>query len=169
MRRTLVSIGVIVLVVLLPAGSWYYLQTGLNYRKQVLVELSPKGDFDTSILNSTDLIKSQTTLFQLSQGNGTIDKKIYDQFGNGETFNLWSSSEMSDNHDNWHFLADSTLENIKRAYPDETFILLDTALQVRNTYKKIDQQAVKKLISHIAIVLPRKKDKDIKMKNPQSN
>mgnify|MGYP003513636149 CR=1 FL=1 len=48
-------------------------------------------------------------------------------------------------------------------YGDKQFILLDTAMRVRNVYND-DAESIKKLVEHIAIVLPRQKESDIEMK-----
>ena len=40
---------------------------------------------------------------------------------------------------------------------------MDTAMRVRNVYDN-DAESIKKLVEHIAIVLPRQKESDIEMK-----
>lgn len=164
MKKMLVSIGVIILVVILPAGSWYYLQTGLDYRKAALKELTAQGAFDVSTIGGEQWLKSKTTLLHLESNQEEISKRIYDQFGEAETFNLWSPSVSILGKKNWQVLADSSQVQIKETYPEASFVLIDTAMQVRHVYNDKTESIVKDLISHIAIVLPRKKDKDIKMK-----
>ncbi len=48
--KYLVSFGVLLLLVILPAGSWFYLQKGLDYRKAALKELKIKGQFDPNVI-----------------------------------------------------------------------------------------------------------------------
>lgn len=48
--------GLLLLLVVLPLGSWYYLQTGLNYRLEAINEMqdiAPMGDFELMNYNDT--------------------------------------------------------------------------------------------------------------------
>ena len=49
--KYLVGAVVFIMLFVLPLGSWYYLQSGLDYRKDALKELEPKGIFQSSALD----------------------------------------------------------------------------------------------------------------------
>ncbi|KGE89771.1 hypothetical protein IX84_00120 [Phaeodactylibacter xiamenensis] len=63
--------GLLLLLVVLPLGSWYYLQTGLNYRIQALNELkdiAPLADFELVNYNDS-LVKAERFADQLVVGH----------------------------------------------------------------------------------------------------
>lgn len=63
--------GLLLLLVVLPLGSWYYLQTGLNYRLEAINELediAPLADFQLMNYNDT-LISSAAFEDQLVVGH----------------------------------------------------------------------------------------------------
>jgi len=164
MKKLLVSIGVFVLVVVLPAGSWYYLKTGLDYRKAALVKLEPKGQIDQSLIGEGDPLRSRTSLIEL-RANTATTTKLYDQFGEGETFTMWTQSSPDRSIDNWIPLDSAQTARLQAAYPEVSYMIVDTTGAVRSMYEDINEEVVKEMVSHLAIVMPRKKDKDIKMKN----
>ncbi len=90
-------------------------------------------------------------------------QEIYDQFGKAETFQLWTKSGNT-SKSNWHSLPDSSIHLLSKSYPNASYVLIDTALNVRNIYYGNPSDVIKEVVSHVAIVLPRKKEKDIKMK-----
>lgn len=162
--KHLVKIGVIFLVVVLPAGSWFYLQTGLNYRKAALEQLKPLGKLDRALVEHSGDFQSKTTLLQLADGEADIAAKLYDQFGEAETFQIVSSDVTVPKY-NWRMLDAGDEMALKTLYPKANYILLDTSVTIRHIYEEPSAEIVKDLVSHVAIVLPRKKDKDIKMKS----
>ena len=64
-KRRKIVIGTMVVVVLfiLPAGSWFYLQSGLNYRNKTLSELGDVGKItDFTLLNQNGLTVSAESM-----------------------------------------------------------------------------------------------------------
>ena len=84
------------LLVLLPAGSWYYLKMGFNYRLQALETLADKGETPVmgKILTKDEAISADhisgkvlvSTFYALDQSDkrekiGQLQKGLYKQFG----------------------------------------------------------------------------------------
>lgn len=161
MRKVIVTLGVLMLVVILPAGSWYYLQTGLNYRKEALRKLEPKGDFNLDLIANPENVKSKTVLYQLKPDR-EVSIKILEQYHNAETFLMTTRDDPKEA--NQHKLDSLSISNMEKVFPNAAFILVDTSNQIRNVYNGTPMENAKEVVSHISMVLPRKKDKDIKMK-----
>ena len=142
-------------LVVVPFISWYYLKEGLDYRKQALSELKVKD------LDSLLILKGNTTLLVLQSGKEVTDllPPIQEQFKNTQNFQIVSFDQTS----GFDYLPIGYLSQLKSKYSNESFMLIDTSLRIRNTYKH-DMDAVRKMIEHIAIVIPRVKESDIKMK-----
>jgi len=87
--RYFVSALVFSLLFIVPAGSWYYLQSGLNYRKAALKELEPKMKFESSIIGD-EKIKSKTTLLQLKSVDSEVMPRVFDQYGKSQTYQIES-------------------------------------------------------------------------------
>lgn len=145
------------LIVIVPFGSWYYLKQGLDYRKGALEVLKPKSSLPV-IPDSLNVFKGKTTLLVLdSMEADTITKPIYEQFKDAYTFLLAGNGQA----DFVLPVDSSVLESIRDG--KNSFAIIDTAGQIRNFYTR-DVSQLKLMVEHLAIVLPRAKDKDIKMK-----
>lgn len=160
--KYLVSSVVFILIAVVPFGSWYYLQTGLNYRKDALKELEPKGlfsadDFDNSVL------KSKTTLFQLKDVKEDVLTEIFDQYDKSETYQVVAVQKPTEVFSNWKVISQELANRISSKYDNAGFILVDTSMMVRNTYPA-DMDGVRRMIEHTSIVLPRVKEMDVKLK-----
>lgn len=160
MKLVLVS-----MIIIFPAVSWYYLQSGLNYRKAALEELKPKGDL-TRDVTKIDQLKGKTTLIQLQDVDMVKLNSIYNQYQLAETFQVLSHIESDDLSKKWYVLDDLSLAALRNQYETASFVLVDTSLQVRNTYAHSDEDFIK-MVEHLAIVMPRKKDKDIKIRREE--
>lgn len=152
-------VAVILLLVVVPLGSWYYLNQGLNYRKTALSELHPKDSISLH-QDTLNLLKDRTTLVVLDKNNtSSIIDAVGDQFKNAQGFQVlhYDSTSTSDvipfHYSNGFF-------DTKQGY---AFVLIDQDLKIRNFYKG-DMVSVKRMIEHIAMVIPRPKEADIKQK-----
>lgn len=160
--KYLVSSVVFILIAIVPFGSWYYLQTGLNYRKDALKELEPKEKFSASGFDDS-ILKSKTTLFQLKKVEEDVLPEIYDQYNKSQTYQVVAVESPSEPHDNWITISPIIADVISSKYDNAGFILVDTSMMVRNTYPA-DMDGVRLMIEHTSIVLPRIKEMDIKLK-----
>lgn len=160
--KYLVGTVVFIMLFILPLGSWYYLQSGLDYRKEALEELEAKGEFSSTALDMNTLM-SRTTLMHLKPVEENVISEIFGQYGESHTFQLISVQEAKEKSKNWVQIDDFTANSISSAYSDAGFILVDTSGQVRNMYPA-DMEGVRRVIEHTSIVLPRVKEMDVKIK-----
>ncbi len=136
----------------LPAASWYYLQSGYDYRKEALDDLAPKFSFSDSDVSlwfgakeiSRELI-GKTTCISFSE-NAVFDSTYVDQYKNSYSF---------------QFMKDDALKIRGVAVGD--YYLVDTSGAIRYIYTD-ERSDLTKLIEHTAIILPRQKQKDINLK-----
>ncbi len=147
-------------LVVVPFISWYYLKEGLDYRKQALRELSVKDSIKVE-LDSLGILRGNTTLLVVQTGKEVTDllSPIQEQFKNTKGFQIISFDPTT----GIAHLPKDYLSQLRSKYTNESFILIDTSLHIRNIYTH-DMDAVRKMIEHIAIVIPRVKESDIKMK-----
>ena len=161
--RYLIATVVVIMIFIIPAGSWYYLQSGLNYRKAALEALEPKGDFEIAGLDKGQLLK-HTTLIQAENSNRDFISELYDQYGEQATFQLMTNSEVMDSTaTNWIQISPEIIRKIENQYPNDSYFIVDTNAVLRNTYMS-NPEELKQMIEHVAIILPRLKEVDIKMK-----
>jgi len=163
MRKTVKTILILIVLVVFPAACWYFLQTGLNWRKAKAIELKAKDNFldaygwsidEQKIL--TKNLNNKTSLIRLKNTPLTeIENEIVDQFKASNTFN-WTSLDAS--------LDNETSSVATRLRTDFDYILLDTAMDVRQTYKMEGEVTLRKLVEDIALMIPKVKPLDIKMK-----
>ena len=160
--KYLVGAVVFIMLFVLPLGSWYYLQSGLDYRKDALKELEPKGNFQSSVFDVNSL-KSKTTLVHLKPVEQDVIAEIYGQYGGTQTFQLMSIESPLENKVNWITIDAFTASSISSANSDAGFLLIDTSGQLRNQYPA-NMDGVRRLIEHTSIILPRIKELDVKLK-----
>ena len=161
--KYLVSSVVFILIAVVPFGSWYYLQTGLNYRKDALKELAPKGVFSSELFDNS-ILKSKTTLFQLKEMDEDVLPEIFEQYNKSKTYQVVATVRPSEPQSNWKIISLEAAKAISSKYDNAGFILIDTSMMVRNTYSA-DMDGVRRMIEHTSIVLPRIKEMDIKLKS----
>jgi hypothetical protein len=160
--KYLVGVVVFIMLFVLPLGSWYYLQSGLDYRKDALKELQPKGVFQSSVLDINTL-KSKTTLLHLKPIEIGVVSEIFGQYGGVPTFQMISIETPEVEEKNWINIDAFTAGSISSANSDAGFLLIDTSGQLRNYYAA-DMEGVRRLIEHTSMVLPRVKEMDVKLK-----
>lgn len=156
--RNIISLIVLgALLVIVPVGSWFYLQKGLDYRKQALEELKAKKQLP-AIPDSLNIFKGKTTLLFFDfQKASDIMVPVVEQFKDAYTFQIAGSK----NEAGFPEVADFVLDSLRMQ--DKLFALIDTSGAVRNYYAD-DVKDLKNMVEHLAIVLPQPKEKDIKTK-----
>ncbi|MBK8519044.1 MAG: hypothetical protein IPL55_22995 [Saprospiraceae bacterium] len=154
-----VALGFFVVVV--PFISWYYLKQGYNYRKKLLSEVVIKDSLLTND-DSLSLLKGKTTVLVINSNTKTnyYLEGLYNQFKNVNGFQIASFDSI----DNTVHLPEVYISNFMDKYKSSQIALFDTSLHLRNVYNN-ESESIKKLIEHIAIILPRQKEADIQMKN----
>lgn len=170
--RILKLLGVSVLLILFPALSWYYLDTGLEYRKEAHEAMLPKGDLNELIsarrftteydLRATCEGMSTMLISRKGEKNDATIQKLYDQFDDANNFQLvlLNSTGLTPlpefDRDNFHVVP------AQLNYEDE-IVLLDNKLQVRTNHT-FEKESIQKLVSYTALLLPREKGRDIKQR-----
>lgn len=108
MRKALQFAALFLLLVGLPAGSWYYLQKGLDYRLETMGQLSDHGDFKllASVPAGTEekeasvkVINFLATDADERTQQGRLLSKLYEQFDKREDFQLvtfWDSTAVAE-------------------------------------------------------------------------
>jgi len=144
----------------LPAASWYFLQSGLNWRKVKAKELVPKNEvIDLEKLHSSShplaaRLQSSTTLLKVEGPQSKLDKDLVDQFKDAYTFQAI------------YLGTDQQLQPADQIVNGQfNYLLIDTSGQVRQTYIGTDQEVMTRVVEDIALILPQRKPKDIRMKN----
>lgn len=189
------ALGLIFIV--LPGGSWYYLNEGYNYRKALLEELDQnlgsipafslvnqegktinqdivKGK--VAILNFLSLAKPSTShplISQLSRVQDQFDKRddiVFLTFTESDSeeqiAKYFEGLKIKRNKNQWHFLKGNTadLEQISKnivipSTNELAVAITDTEGTIRYIYDFKDPTVIKKLIEHIANLMPLDKDK----------
>jgi len=175
--KYLKGIGVIVLLFLLPLGSWYFLQSGLDWRKAKRETLQKKVRFMTAY-NFTNADKDK--LFELSvrktnvvKTNGELtelDKALIAQFQNSHTFQFLVMSDgvatpehLSSKDVRRYF--DPQNQKAKHEYlANADYLLVDTMGYIRQYYQGKEKESLNYLVEDVALILPKTKTRDILMK-----
>ena len=174
--KHLKTVGVFVVLFGLPLGSWYYLNSGFEYRKASLEQLSPKD----SLSNSNFLYqwKYRDSLISILEGKTTclfngsdysFVEKYVDQYKDAPSFQTIIFGSASDVESD--FISNGDVIYFNRPAPifenNAIIALIDEDGYVRNYYIE-NVNDLTKLIEHTAIVLPRKVTKDIKLKSDKN-
>ncbi len=171
----------------LPVGSWYYLREGFSYRKDVLKEMKPIEALpEISFLDLegvqyvADSFQNKISIFTFldSKKNdvATLNQisKVHEQFMEREdvrVFTFFSENDSSIVSDfskkrpkRWIFASKNEANNISALRSscgnteDSRFILLDMVKKRYNNYDITKADEYKKLVAHIAVLLPLKKE-----------
>ncbi len=155
--KYLKSFVVVVLLFGLPAGSWYFLQHGLEWRRVKRDQLLPKGHIiaqldwtkeETALIEKT--FKGKTTLFVSGEMTDS-DKVVIEQFKDAYTF---QSKTLSD------------LPSLgAKLSGDNDYLLIDTGMVVRQLYTGTDETVLARMIEDIALIAPQRKEKDIRLRS----
>ncbi|NET32963.1 MAG: hypothetical protein F6K19_13255 [Cyanothece sp. SIO1E1] len=187
MRKALQFAALFLLLVGLPAGSWYYLQKGLDYRLATMGQLTDHGDFKLLASSSTDedsKASVQVINFLAAdqsgrEQQGVLLSKLYEQFDKREDFQLvtfWDSTAFSGLEEfrtkfgleeepqcTFQPLAGASWGQFVQTYEKESSVpadymaLVDIEGNIRNFYTQKEEESVKDLVEHIALLLPMKK------------
>lgn len=166
--KYIISFIVLVLIIVLPALSWYYLRSGYDFRLDLIQKLEAKKLIDAD-LESTDGLSLKTTLGHKTslivdkfKANLRRVEDVHDQFDQAFTYQtVFVSNELCD-------VVQKPLQkclqldaNVMHELLDgHAFAIIDTNMQVRNWYDDADT-SYQKMVEHMAVVLPRVPNKDI--------
>jgi len=176
--KYLKTILVLLLLVGLPLGSWYFLKSGLDWRKGKVVELEKKEVFLQAFYFSVDdknklyeIMAHRTNVIKKQGALSTNDELIIDQFEDAYTFQFLSlDGNEADPKGGWssksvvRYYSPDNISSISSQIKDWNYMLVDTSGYIRQYYLGEDKQVMKLLVEDIAVILPRKKEKDIILK-----
>lgn len=161
--KYITAIAVTALIIVVPFGSWYYLQTGMDYRRALNEEVAPKGSISQYVAG-IDFRGQTTVLAKPIKRSGLKDSvaQFYEQYEGAPSFVFMEQdlrgAPMGERHIS---LPDSVIV----AWPEGVnFVAVDTSGTVRATYTN-SKESITKMIEHMAILLPRPSNKDVKMRN----
>lgn len=160
--KYLVSAVLFILVFVLPIGSWFYLKTGLDFRKEALTSLESKGKVHDALKINGDVLKGKTSLIEVNGIDAEQRALLFDQFKEAYTFQYLAPSNVGIVDSN--FIAPLRYDVLDSNYKDVSFMLVDTALNIRNSYTVREKADLERLVTELSILLPKKAPKDLKLK-----
>lgn len=158
--KKLSGLAVLLILLVFPAISYYYLHTGFKYRKEQLTEMELKGDF-------MDMVGTSQTTYKTALADSIEDRitVLYSRQANGiDTTILHKLKEQFKNNAFFHYREVPSEDiQMKGEFADKDFFLINRDGQILNSYK-YSEDSMKDLIAHTAISLPFEKRKKIKLK-----
>jgi hypothetical protein len=184
------TLALLVFLVGMPLGSWYYLREGYQYRKSILDDLRqlgelpglPASDFRDTLLNDGVIGDKVLVVAKVDDTNAPITKVLgglSDQFAESRMVSfvlicpdsekaalLLDVFEKSAHYRSDLFIliaaSDSSVNEFIGALPDEiqsgqSVLLADANRQIRRLYRVEEKSELKRLVEHIAIVIPAKR------------
>lgn len=164
--------GLLLLLVVLPLVSWYYLSQGYDYQIQARSELKDYGKW--SLLDAGLDTMGYTIVFNRLDENTTSNSKftetlnqLIDQFGERSDFFIGllddeniSSSLHFDDSSKVIFFASNEFEADQVILANK-FYLADRNGIIRNIYNCNQIEEIKRMVEHIALILPQQPSSDI--------
>ena len=174
MNKTYKFLAVSMMLVVFPALSWYYLDTGLEYRKEARLAMMPKGDLDELIsarrfvtdydLRVTCEGATSMIISRKDEKNDKTIQKLFEQFDDARGFQLVLLNEKGltplpeFEANNFHVVP--SVNNF-----GNEVVLLDDQLRIRSNHT-FENEDVQNLVSYTALLLPRDVGRDIKEHKP---
>lgn len=156
--KVLKAIAVFILIVGFPLGSWLFLQQGLDWRRVKRAELEVKMDLKQGVPLSMDekkammsVLDGSTTFVVLGESYSESDKAIIDQFKDAFSFQSKLQAEVSN--------------SFGATFSNDDYLLIDTAMMLRQRYSGNHDSIYSRIVEDIALLLPKQKEIDIKMKS----
>jgi hypothetical protein len=159
------SFALFSLLVFFPLLSWYYLDLGLDFRKELENEIQVDGTTFKDLNPSdslSELLTKKTTIYLTDHDQLDSEEviKLFEQFEKTYTFQLVTEKDAySEHYSDKFILSPDTVTPIKE---DTYAYLIDTSGNVRYQYQSKDD--IKKLVEHTAITIPKQPSRDIVLK-----
>ncbi len=165
-------IGLTFFLIILPVGTYLFLRSGFEYRRESLAELKDLAPLDTTNLQKLfspieiDFEKAMFVFGALDADNIDHANKIYNQFKNrDDVFHVYLGNEDSFNKDTFEILNTSRQQvelvtSINDYVPEEFsqnarigFLLGDYTGYIRRIYNYDSKEDMGLLIEHMAMKL----------------
>jgi hypothetical protein len=181
MRKLFVPIFVVVLLIVLPAISWYYLKSGLSWRRDAIGELSDYGsvealqiplvdarDVDLQEFENHLLVFFRVDCSSFDDDVVTIEA-IREQFIKRSDVEIFIFGDCIANYNPEKSKneilkkIDCTIQEAACSMLENSFFhsekvnnvaFIDGNLKIRNYYRSSDQLDMKRLVEHMAMMLP---------------
>ena len=182
MKKYIKSILVLVILIVLPLGSWIFLKKGLDWRKAKVLKLEKQErfinafDFENADKDKLyEIMAHRTCVVKFKNDLTPLDSALIDQFKNAYTFQFIDLTRTNEQGKGWS--SKSSVRQYKPAnvrpkqaeLADINYMIVDTSGYIRQFYKGDDKQIINLLVEDVAVVLPRKREKDIAIKKPQKD
>jgi len=174
MNKTYKFLAVTLMLVVFPALSWYYLDTGLEYRKKAHQAMLPKGDLNELIsakrfttdydLRATCDGSTSMLICRKDEKDDVTIQRLFDQFDDANSFQVVLLNEKGltplpeFEASNFHVVP-STVNY------DNEVVLLDNQLRIRSNHT-FEKQDIQDLVTYTALLIPRDVGRDIKEHKP---
>jgi hypothetical protein len=160
------AVAVVVVLIVAPIGSYFYLRAGLKYRLESQVQL--QEPIVNALLKKTLLsIRSEKTasLFHLGGNDDKegiellqrVDERIVDR-DHFEIFSNATSASFKNEKNKIKLINNDSLG----LFDDIQFVLIDTAGMLRHVYN-FNEDHSKSLIRHLSVVIPMPQSREIKL------
>ena len=183
------TVTLILILFLLPFGSWYYLNSGLKWRKHAQEALHGTTPFPTAALVSTrgkklgtEQLNNHVSLFTYlacdpSSAQREFVQELYDQFKETGKANFIFLDTCPGQSSTWVDSitingfrimcqdslnrCDSISRNMQAGF---VYGLIDRDGIIRNYYKAQTREEKRMLVEHMAILLPRERSEKVELK-----
>ncbi len=183
MKKYFKPILLLVILIIFPLISWYYLKGGIEFRREALSALEPKETVESLnyIYNSnvSFAFPSESyrvnTLFLLKDNQLPENiKSYYNQFKNTEEVAVFVKSSQSellidDLSLYEHIFIVDSLANALEIIANDGFnvFLIDNQNRIRNYYRSNDENSMQDLVTHTAVLLPPTQKREITRRSPR--
>lgn len=177
MKKNLKTVAILLLLFGLPAGSWYFLNGGLQWRKGKIEDLKPKERFlynynfsDEDKTKIFEELSHRTAVVKLNSDLTDKDMTIIDQFRNSPTFMFFVMAKNVRIADAYgkkvplRYIKTMNITSQNYEYDNAQYLLVDTSGYIRKHYNWGAEEVHKNIVEDLAVLLPRKKSPDIKTK-----
>lgn len=187
-RKFLITI--VLILFLLPFVSWYYLQSGLDWRKDAQSVMNGTSPFPSGSLVladgrkfSTDSLEGRVALITYAscgtsdQGQKEVLEALYDQFRETgkAAFVLLDSCQAGSvdmpqqQNKNWYVIpcndTFAICQSVKSLWEkDKMFALVDRKGVIRSYYAINTKNEKRVLVEHMSLLLPRERQEKVELK-----
>lgn len=183
-------ITIVLILFLLPFVSWYYLQSGLDWRKEAQQVMSgttlfPEGEYkdaDGDLFNADSLayrvsIVSFSSCDESDLERQSVLEDIYNQFKDTQKANYIvldtcldaPAEQLMSERDKWYALscqsAAALCNGLQEEWPsDKVFALVDRNGIIRSYYAISTDDDKRTLVEHMSLLLPRERQEEVELK-----
>ena len=168
------TIALFSVLVIFPIASWYYLNTGKEWRMEGLKELEnrtelPDGlylidDEDSTRTSAKDaLLDKFTVVTRSALAQPEVLSRLKGQFGDNQLFQLIRDRDLHCDLQACKAVDALLFEG------DTDMALLDDVGKIRRRYRSTDPEDVDRLVKHVAILMPVEKRKRIDLVRGKDN